>query len=269
MSNPTRSALLIGAGSAIGSFLYFFYYKNLSIGDGSALRLYISLCFTITAPFALIFSFSKESWGQIFAQGHAWLYALFCVIIYLTYSEKPFFPADPYLLAKLLSGILIFEIVVVTWGLARTTPGCLDDWSILIFPGLFLSALFGWAVGVLVWSTTVPISVSSSAEDTAGSRPYCLYVGWEPAGSMFALTGVWMRAPNRGGWRTSFHSVLLVRSERGDEFWNWSYRNGQFMRLPEHAIKYFRLPSRIKCWPTLHFARRFFFEGAENNTKRQ
>ncbi|PVE26348.1 hypothetical protein DC522_00890 [Microvirga sp. KLBC 81] len=107
--------------------------------------------------------------------------------------------------------------------------------SILISNGCLVIALLTWScanIGLVAWN----------AEKIAAERPYCLQVsrnrfgGYRQVGSLFDLSGLAMQAPSKDHLHFSFHSVLVIQSDSGFDWYNWSYRRSQFMPISEEDL---------------------------------
>lgn len=124
---------------------------------------------------------------------------------------------------------------------------------------LFVSGLIavvtvgGWAVGVGLWSVTVPSRIIAAAERVAAGRPHCLLTEQGFVRSRSDLTAIAMLPEHHHGMSWNFHAVLVLEEPRS--LLNWSYASGTFAVFDAS-----RFPEIVRragfCQPGQHFAAR-------------
>lgn len=181
--------------------------------------------------------------------------------------------------ALTMAGLLFFGIWPAVAGFALfidlLLAGVLIRPAVGRQPGRILKTTIFWLA--TVFGLGVPLAylaaelVVSRAEAMAGDRPYCLQYAsqsrpydYEAARTLFDLSALKMQARLLTGGSTAFHfqhHALLIIDDGKRQFFNWSYRQLEFMdevserklfREPNHA---WRAPS-VMCQPSPHFGRR-------------
>jgi len=76
--------------------------------------------------------------------------------------------------------------------------------------------------------------VTRSAEETAGSQPYCIQIAdgtsdYRPARSWLELSAFAMRATRDGPLYMQHHAILVVGSRADPMLYHWTYRHGGFV----------------------------------------
>lgn len=142
-------------------------------------------------------------------------------------------------------------------------------------PGQILRATIFWLVAVFGLGMPLAFLVAelvvSRAEAIAGDRPYCLQYAsqlrpydYEAVRTLFDLSALKMQARLLSGGSTAFHfqhHALLIIDDGKRQFFNWSYRQLEFMdeiserKLFKEPNQAWRMPS-VTCQPNPHFGRR-------------
>lgn len=144
----------------------------------------------------------------------------------------PLFVSVPLLMAMAIFGLLRLKFLdqPVSWTHERSLR-----W-------LIVASVAGPAIALMLGSVlTIPL-VGVRAAMLAGSNPYCLQVPADRLGnertvtSLSQLAGLRMQTPRTNGGGTTdyqfaFHSVLVVKSETGNQLYNWSHRELDFLAI--------------------------------------
>ncbi|MCB8823160.1 hypothetical protein [Microvirga rosea] len=263
-SREWRWLLVLGGLAICCASVTFVYFLNfgtsnqfdylVGLAAGGAL-----LLFTATAPICLPWALLAPGPTSIMAaKVHAALYTAFISVTLLASRPGHSSPGDTIaaLIKFVLLAILAFELLMVWIATHRARRlGRLSGGPRWLFPGLASAIVGGWGGGIVLWSQQLPPRVIAAAEATAQGRPYCIDVDGRPATGAHDLTGITMVARNDGGWTWNFHALLVVGEGSEREYFNWSYRRGDFWPVSEHSRESLHLDRIVKCKSVEHFAR--------------
>jgi hypothetical protein len=244
---------------AATSFGYFATYPLFRSAIGGLAQFALGL-FTFLAPVFFVAALLAPSQQWIAAaKAHAAAYIAFMVVLTITFEGGHSSPGDAFvdLVFAVLLAILAIELIVLLIAVERSPPAAREvDGAPWFFTALVCALLGGWAIGVLLWSETVPARIMAAAESAAGEVPYCLIVDGRVASRSRDLTGLSAHSASSSGYHWNFHAVLVTETGPTKAYWNWSYKTGRFEKLSERASSGSLLESIAKCQPVSHFARR-------------
>ena len=238
--SPRRTYALIGGSIAVLTFLALLFWPVVSGGPrygmspvGKAAGVAFIALFLGLIPMAFA-AFDRSAAAINAMQVHLALLASLTLLSWLTTRPGHSSLGDSLVwqVYGLVFVVIVVELAVLwgAWAMCRQD----DRPAAHLLPGLLAAVLGGFFVGAFFWAATVPAVVLNAAGKVARDRPYCLYVVGKPATSTFDLTGFRMVAPTDGNYTWSFHGLMVVDDGRGgEELLNWSYRAGDFRRLPD------------------------------------
>lgn len=98
------------------------------------------------------------------------------------------------------------------------------------------------------WSALSGVVAGGQAAWLADSQPYCIASAppYHPIDSIFDLRGAnfyTSSAASEYPYYENFHAVLIVLTDDGPRYWNWSIRSMRFDPLPQHAVESVRTRS--------------------------
>lgn len=150
--------------------------------------------------------------------------------------------------------------------LVLTPSGSSDADTLRTFRNSMLTLAGGSLIVLWVWSLGNILLVKWQAEKLAGVHPYCLQLGGEgrqafdyrQAASLFDLSGLRMRVlyTNAGGstdFQWTFHAMLVVVKDSAFEYWNWSYKRGNFVLITDASRQALSIPAMPTCRPSVGF----------------
>jgi len=249
----------VTAFSALATFTYFNNFSALIEGMRSpplaGLWLTVLIALLLSAPFILV---AAVIWPIraliVVSSAHAAIFFSLLTITSITFRpDKSLGGSLAPLILTVLWLVLVVESVMIFVALGRSREVELRAAFLSTFASFAMPLIGGWALGVLIWSETLPTKVTEAAELTAGSSPYCVEVDGEPVDSRRDLVAWSMLAANRGGYSANFHALMVIGSERERTYANWSYRLGRFVPVSEEVRANIHLDREVKCEPSDHF----------------
>jgi len=113
---------------------------------------------------------------------------------------------------------------------------------------------------VMSWSYATSLIVQWRAEEIAGDKAYCIQLGgqgfrYRPVQYVSDLYGLNMQGRTYSGvtsytWQ-DYHAVLIVENKGDLNFYNWSYKNQNFILNSKKLVKILHLYKY--CNPTENF----------------
>jgi hypothetical protein len=255
--------VVVAVVTGVGTFVHFREFPYGWAGFSShRLGISILVCVLVAPIIAIVALFLRREATLLAPSLHASAMLAF-LVIGIASSGSPGHSSPGAALGEIILPIICIgvalEIAAIAFAITRLPPPADRMRAVLVFPGLAVALVVGWSVGAAAWAMTLPPQVIAKAQAIAKGRPYCLLVNGTSVTSRWQLTGYSMRASHQGGWTFEFHSLMIIETDQGREYVNWSYRERRFVYLGDQSIElrlWRPLSAKHHCTPVKDFAAR-------------
>ena len=174
-------------------------------------------------------------------KAYLFVWLSFTLIVRILSSQFPIDTRDTGLDCILFSlGLLVDGLILIGSVLAIRTKEKTLNWKASgYFLLLAILPAAGIQVSVMIWSDYIARAVFTEAEKLTSGRPYCIASHQRKVENLSQLSGVSLlrarydKGPGAGfsfPTYSRFYTVLAVQAGDKELYWNWSFKQGSFVR---------------------------------------